>query len=379
MAEALKVQETRLETARRWSDDKIWNECQAIRESIKTLSTAVKHETQSYIGISEICDKLQHSVKVIQEDRQAENRYDVCHVQFLSKALHSLDDNIADLRKKTWGIADWLDTVDLLTRTTNAALDSVHGLIAKFEEFENNVWVPKLEAINETLQTSINQVMQMDHRLAIVEEKVPKTMLRESTVSKGQDQVMKKDKTDDSHILESLEAVENSAFPLSDQLGDARVKTFPAKLDKLSDQVDTHSSMLCQLRDCQLETVRHCKPLIGKTETLAQQTTALETLTDLEFQELRRDQSDVHNGLLELKRQFEISLTTLKQTVQKSIHGTLSQVQPDCVSLRDEVKNKFESLVREQGDNHSFAMDSTQGECVLMQDIDEKIKGLNRK
>ena len=343
VAETFKAQETKLETARKNSDDKIWTEFQVIREGIKALSTAVRQEKHSYCTISEICDKLRHAVKAIQEDGRTQNQYVIYQVELLSDAVHSLDRNMSDLRKKTQSVDDWPEKVNLLTCTSNAALDSVADLNAKFKEFEKNVWTPKLETINGTLQTSMNEAMQIDHRLVVVEENLQKVMLRDSSArSNEQEQVTEEDKIHDGNVLERLKILESSVFGVRDRSGQDRVKTFPSQLHELADHVATHSSLLHQLHGYQLETVRHCKPLIEKTETLAQQTADLETLTRLEFRELQRDQSDVHRRMQELKRQFENSLITLKQTVQDTVQEEIVDLRQEMIDLTDGTSMYFQ-------------------------------------
>ena len=339
VSETFKVQETKLETVRN-SDDKIWTEFQAIREDVKALSTAVKQKKQSYSPISEICDKLRHAVKAIQEDRRTQYKYVIHQVELLSDAVHSLDRNMSDLFKKTQSVDDWPEKVNLLTCTSNAALDSVVDLTAKFKEFEKNVWTPKLEIIDGTLQVSMNEATQMDHRLAVVEENLQNIMLREpSAGSKEQEHAMEEDKTRYGNVLERLESLESSVFALRDRGGHGPVETVPAQLDELAYQLDTQSSSLHQLYGYQLETVRHCKSLIEKTEKLAQQTVDLESLTSFEFRKLQRGQSDVRRAL---KEYFETSLTKLKQTVENSIQEKIVGLRQEMIDLTDGTSMYFQ-------------------------------------
>lgn len=67
--------------------------------------------------------------------------------------------------------------MNLLTCTTNAALDLVHDLSSKFKDFEANSWEPKLVEINKLLQASLGEHKDTDERLAIVEENWKQTCI----------------------------------------------------------------------------------------------------------------------------------------------------------------------------------------------------------
>jgi chromosome segregation ATPase len=358
-------------------------EIQALRTTIEALNRVLQEEKRRSNTLSGSLDQL---------DRQS----------------RGLEREVDQLLTRTEDVKAWPEKVNLLTCTTNAALDLVGDLSSKFKDFEKIAWEPKLEEINKKLQASIDEHRDTDERIAILEENL-ETLCPKPTSDNDQ----KMEENHDDNILGRVEVLENSV---------AELRELPTLVDVLNDQVEVHLDRLNELRDYQLETVRACKPIIAKTEELANQTAALEQVTEVQLEELRAETEHLARRLKDLRTEgddfaqqleglraeddnFARQLDELRDEDQE-LQDALAQLRQD-ISTRWTLftKNVRDSLMETQNytqtwigqihkemhrykgnmmhyfnvaEEREFKNAAREGERMLMEDLEDKAEGVRR-
>ena len=354
VAESFQIERARNEKIMADLQDTARREIQTLQKTVEVLSSIVQEEKRRGNSLSRLLSQLE-------------------------VARLGLHEKISEIQERMGKIEDWPEKVNLMTCTTTAALEIVAELTSKSKEFEKNAWQPKLDEINRKLQASINEHEDTDGLHAIVEKHLEKVMLP-NIVS---DNHQKMGETQEDNILERVGILENSVAELRQPLPHVHLESLSTRLDALTDQVEAHSERLDGLYDYQIETIRACKPLIAKTQELANHTAELEEVATQRLDELRAEEENQRKALEQLRGEVSSGWTSFTKDVRDSLTETqnytqawIGQIHKEMDLYKGHLKHYFN--IAEKGERE-FERAALHGERKLMAVLEDKIEGPRKK